>query len=79
MPQDHPPSPQDYARTTRDVLLRQLNKGRPPLARVAYDATIPFGPSLRVERYVLGNGLRVLILPDPAAPVIAFQAWVGVG
>jgi zinc protease len=34
---------------------------------------------MQVERFVLGNGLRVLILADPSAPVICAQTWFGVG
>ncbi len=34
---------------------------------------------MRVERFVLGNGLKVLILEDHAAPVICLQTWFGVG
>jgi zinc protease len=30
-------------------------------------------------RYELPNGLRVVLLPNHAAPVVAFQAWIGVG
>lgn len=60
-------------------LLAELNRGRGPLAELRHDATIPFGPTMRVERFVLGNGLRVLLLPDHAAPVISLQSWFGVG
>ncbi|MFT3764469.1 MAG: pitrilysin family protein [Minicystis sp.] len=60
-------------------LLAELNKGRTALAEVRHDATIAFGPSMRVERFVLGNGLKVLILEDHAAPVICLQTWFGVG
>ena len=60
-------------------LLAELNLGRTALAEVRHDATIAFGPSMRVERFVLGNGLKVLILEDHAAPVICLQTWFGVG
>ena len=29
-----------------------------------------------VEKYKLGNGLTVVIRPNPATPVVAVQAWV---
>ena len=32
-----------------------------------------------VHRYRLDNGLTVLMAPNRAAPVVALQAWVGVG
>lgn len=60
-------------------LLEQLNQGRSPLARVRHDETIAFGPAMRVERFVLGNGLKVMILQDHAAPVVCAQTWFGVG
>src|ERR1700735_2927264 len=60
-------------------ILAELNKDRAPLAQVRHDATVAFGPSMKVDRYVLGNGLRVLVLEDHAAPVICLQTWLGVG
>jgi zinc protease len=35
------------------------------------------GPT--VLRRTLANGLRVLLLPDPASPLVCVQLWVGVG
>jgi len=60
-------------------LLEELNQGRMPHARVRHDQSIAFGPAMRVERFVLGNGLKVLVLEDHAAPVICAQTWFGVG
>src|SRR3984957_17092287 len=60
-------------------LLAELNQGKTPLSEVRHDATIAFGPSMRVERFVLGNGLRVLLLEDRTAPVVCLQTWFGVG
>jgi zinc protease len=37
------------------------------------------GPALEVWRYRLDNGLGLLILPDRAAPVVAYQTWFRVG
>jgi zinc protease len=62
-----------------EALMEELNRGRPALARIRHDASIPFGPAMRVERFMLGNGLRVLILADRSAPVICAQTWFGVG
>ena len=62
-----------------EAVLADLNRGRPALAQVRHDATVPFGPSLKVERFVVGNGLRVLLVEDHAAPVICLQTWFGVG
>jgi len=38
-----------------------------------------FPGGLTVHHYELGNGLDVLVLPDDAAPVVAWQTWYGVG
>jgi zinc protease len=60
-------------------LLAELNKDRFPTAVVRHDAAIAFGPEMLVQRFVLGNGLKVLILEDHAAPVACLQVWFGVG
>jgi zinc protease len=60
-------------------LLTELNHDTPAPAQVRHDATVAFGPSMRVERFVLGNGLKVLLLEDHAAPVISLQTWFAVG
>jgi zinc protease len=60
-------------------LLLNLNRDQPETARLTHEATLPFGPTMRVERFVLGNGLQVLVLVDPAAPVVCVQTWFGVG
>jgi zinc protease len=60
-------------------LLAELNQQKAPLAQARHDATIPLGPSMRVERFILGNGLKLLILEDRSAPVICLQTWFGVG
>lgn len=60
-------------------LLAELNRGQSPLAQVRHDATIPFGPSMRIERFLLGNGLRLLIVEDHSAPVICLQTWFATG
>lgn len=60
-------------------LLTELNRNRSELAHAEHDGSIAFGPAMRVERFVLGNGLRVLILEDHVAPVVCTQTWFGVG
>ncbi len=39
----------------------------------------PFGRGLAIEKHRLANGLRVLLLRDPSAPVLAYQTWFKVG
>lgn len=60
-------------------LLATLNRDKSDHARLRHEGTIPFGPTMRVERFVLGNGLQVLVLVDAAAPVVCVQTWFGVG
>jgi zinc protease len=36
-------------------------------------------PQIRVQRHLLANGLRVLIVEDHSAPVINLQMWYHVG
>lgn len=40
---------------------------------------LPFGPTLRVKRFALKNGLRMLTLLDRTAPVVSFHTWFSVG
>jgi zinc protease len=42
-------------------------------------ATYPFGSELRIERHRLENGLEILVVDDPSAPVISYQTWFAVG
>jgi zinc protease len=42
------------------------------------DSEHPFG-SLTVRMHQLDNGLKVLLLRDPSAPLIAYQTWFAVG
>jgi len=67
-----PPAPEDLARRLNSHVRR-------PHARVQHVAAIPFGPHLRISRWRLGNGLDVLILPDPAVPVVSYHTWFRVG
>lgn len=41
--------------------------------------SFPFGPALNIERHRLDNGLDVLIVADPSAPVVSYQTWFSVG
>jgi len=60
-------------------LTDQLNEGRPPLAQIEYEGDAVFGPAMKVQRYRMGNGLRVLVLIDRGAPVVSYHTWVRVG
>jgi predicted Zn-dependent peptidase len=37
------------------------------------------GLRVTIERHSLGNGLRVVLSPDPSVPVVAVNLWYGVG
>src|SRR5687767_9133046 len=47
--------------------------------QVRFLEELPFGETLRVQRWQLGNGLAVLVLRDPSAPVLSYQTWFRVG
>jgi zinc protease len=59
--------------------LGKLNASVPPFGRIEHIETVPFGPALRVERFVLQNGLQVLVCAHHAAPVVAYHTWYRVG
>jgi zinc protease len=48
-----------------------------PRARAASDSVA--APTIPVERYVLPNGLTVLLSPDRTAPIVAVTVWYHVG
>jgi zinc protease len=62
-----------------DALCEELSRGKDPDARVRHVATVAFGPTMRAERFALGNGLKLLLLEDRSAPVACVQTWFGVG
>lgn len=58
----------------------RLNQGiSSPHGRIQHVENVPFGPSLEIERWRLGNGLTILLLRDAAAPVVSYQTWLRVG
>ncbi len=73
------PSAKPVRRAPYADLLAELNQSQPETAKARHDATVAFGPTMRVERFILGNGLKVLILQDTTAPVICLQTWFSVG
>ena len=46
---------------------------------MTYEGESAFGPAMKVKRYRMGNGLRVLILVDRGAPVVSYYTWYRVG
>lgn len=59
--------------------IEALQSNAPLTGRVISQAYLPFGPNLEIQRFELANGLRVLLVPDPSAPVIAYHTWFRVG
>jgi len=51
----------------------------PAAGGIRLDAVANWGGDLQAARWVLGNGLAVLVMRDPSAPVASFQTWLGVG
>jgi zinc protease len=63
-----------------EALVRELNRNvRSKNARLAYSGATPFGERLHIERFRLGNGLRVLVVVDHSAPVVSYHTWFRVG
>lgn len=60
-------------------VLNQQDGGARGRRRLRFECDLPFGDSLRLRRYRLGNGLRIYCLRDPAAPVVSYHTWFGVG
>src|SRR5262245_51697178 len=60
-------------------IVDDLNSEASPLAKLAHEASVPWGPAMVVERFRMANGLRVLVLVDASAPVVCLQTWFSVG
>lgn len=58
--------------------MQRLNADQAPSAQLRYEGTYPFGERA-IARYVLDNGLKLLLLRDPSAPVVSYHTWFGVG
>lgn len=60
-------------------ILQLVNSGAPDQGRLSYLRSVVFGEGAYVDEYRMANGLEVLLLQDPSAPVVAFHAWFRVG
>lgn len=68
------------AALSADAMAARINKGvRKKHARFVAETESAFGPSLKLRKYTLGNGLRVRLVRDPSAPVVAYHTWYRVG
>ncbi len=71
---------QPYVRPANDQLVDRVNaQPGEPGGVVQADGHRAMTDRLRVERYRLANGLKVVVMEDDAAPAFAFQIWYGVG
>lgn len=61
------------------VDLQAINRDAPRLGRFEHLETSYFGQHLQVECYRMQNGLRVLLVLDHSAPVVALHTWFRVG
>lgn len=71
------------ADTARDPLVAMVDRlnaavGARRRARLRFVGRRPFGAE-EVLEFVLGNGLRVLLLEDHRAPVVSYNTWFRVG
>lgn len=60
-------------------LAAKLNRHVPRGARVRLESERAFGAALELRTWRLGNGLRIHVVPDDSAPVVAYQSWFRVG
>ena len=61
------------------ALVERLNRGVSKYHRWTNLSPQPFGESLCLHRFRLGNGLEVRIVPDDSAPVLSYHTWYRVG
>jgi len=63
----------------RSALLEKLNADAGEWGQIRHVETLGFGPSLKVERFRMKNGLEVLLCEEHSAPVVAYHTWYRVG
>jgi zinc protease len=59
--------------------LAEINAQAPEHGRLEFVESVPFGASLAIERFVMQNGLMVLLCEDKSAPVVSVHTWFRVG
>lgn len=71
--------PQDTTQGSAEARQKaeQLRKNL-AIPELQLQAVLPFGAGY-VQHWQLGNGLQVLLAPDPAVPVVAVHTWLRVG
>lgn len=72
--------PKKTEQNTDATLVNRLNRRvRRSTARWRAEPPQPFGETLQLHRFTLGNGLRVRIVADRSAPVLSYHTWYRVG
>ncbi|HYJ10172.1 MAG TPA: pitrilysin family protein, partial [Polyangiaceae bacterium] len=59
--------------------LVEINAQAPEHGKLEFVESVPFGASLTIERFVMQNGLMVLLCEDKSAPVVSVHTWFRVG
>src|SRR5882724_4874167 len=65
--------------TRLQKILSVVNAKAPEHGQIEHIETIPFGASLSIDRYRMGNGLSILLCEDKSAPVVSVHTWFRVG
>jgi zinc protease len=60
-------------------ITQRLNQGRTDSQKLRYIGQSKFGPQIDIERFVMGNGLSILLVEEHAAPTVAYHTWFKVG
>ena len=59
--------------------LEPLNRSLGEVTQLKWVSSCAFGESLRLDRFVLGNGLTILTCEDHSSPVVSYHTWLRVG
>ena len=63
----------------KPVALDPINAKLAGTTGIQWCPSVAFGDSLRLDRFVLDNGLTILTCEDHSSPVIAYHTWLRVG
>lgn len=74
-----PATPQASASPTHSIDLALVNAHATAHEKVIFCKTHHFGAHLNIDQYELGNGLRILLVADQSAPVVAYHTWFRAG
>lgn len=69
----------DSAAADFQVLASEVSAEFPAQGGIRMDSVARWGGDVTAARYVLGNGLTLLVMNDPSAPIVSMQTWLGVG